>query len=201
MLSDSPPERDLEWTESGVEGAHRFIQKIWKLTQQAKNCPSDVTLSPDRVVRAEEEMLARALHKAIEDISTDIERFAFNRCVAHLHILVNALGDYRASDTADEDIFAHAMQQFSVLLSPFSPHIAEEIWRLQAVRVWCADTSWPVADSHWLKSDTIEVAIQVNGKVRARIDLPADCPAKEAEEKALALESLQRYLEGKPLSG
>ena len=198
MLSDSPPERDLEWTESGVEGAHRFIQKIWKLTQQATTCPDNFTLSPDRIDRSEEETLARALHKAIEDISTDIERFAFNRCVAHLHILVNALGDYRASKAANEDIFAHAMQQFSVLLSVFSPHIAEEIWSRTGGEGLVCCTSWPEAESHWLKSDTIEVAIQVNGKVRARIELPADCPAAEAEEKALALESLQRYLEGKP---
>ena len=91
MLSDSPPERDLEWTESGIEGAHRFIQKIWKLTQQAKKCPDSVNLSPDKVKRAEDEVLAKALHKSIEDISNDIERFAFNRCVAHLHILVSAL--------------------------------------------------------------------------------------------------------------
>ena len=167
------------------------------IRDRAKSRSGDVTLSPDRVVRAEEEVLARALHKAIEDISTDIERFAFNRCVAHLHILVNALGDYRASDTADEDIFAHAMQQFSVLLSVFSPHIAEEIWSITGGEGLVCCASWPVADPHWLKNNTIEVAIQVNGKVRARINLPADCPAAEAEEKALALESLQRYLEGK----
>jgi len=197
MLSDSPPERDLEWTESGIEGAHRFIQKIWKLTQQAKKCPDGVTLSPDKVRRAEDEVLAKALHKAIVVISTDIERFAFNRCVAQLHILVNSLSDYRASDRADEDIFAYAMQQFSVLLSVFSPHLAEEIWSITGGEGLVCCTSWPVADPHWLKSDTIEVAIQVNGKVRARIDLPADCPAAEAEEKALALTSLQRYLEGK----
>ena len=197
MLSDSPPERDLEWTESGIEGAHRFIQKIWKLTQQAKKCPDGVTLSPDKVKRAEDEVLAKALHKSIEDISNDIERFAFNRCVAHLHILVNALGDYRASDKVNEDIFAHAMQQFSILLSVFSPHIAEEIWSTTGGEGLVCCSKWPVADTYWLRSNTIEVAIQVNGKVRARINLPTDCPAAEAEEKALALASLQRYLEGK----
>ncbi|MGB1474280.1 MAG: class I tRNA ligase family protein, partial [Candidatus Puniceispirillaceae bacterium] len=97
-----------------------------------------------------------------------------------------------------EDIFAYVMQQFAVLLSVFSPHIAEEIWEMTGGTSLVCQASWPVSDPHWLKSDMIEVAVQVNGKLRARIELPADCPAKEAEEKALALEGVERYLEGKP---
>ncbi|MGB1474247.1 MAG: class I tRNA ligase family protein, partial [Candidatus Puniceispirillaceae bacterium] len=130
MLSDSPPERDLEWTESGVEGAHRFIQKIWKLVQNTAKSPEGFALAPDMALTPAEEAVIRALHKAIEDISTDIERFAFNRCVAHLHILVNSLSEYLGAEDANEDIFACVMQQFAVLLSVFSPHIAEEIWEM-----------------------------------------------------------------------
>ena len=198
MLSDSPPERDLEWTESGVEGAHRFIQKIWKLAQNTAKSPEGFTLTPDMALTPAEEAVIRGLHKAIEDISTDIERFAFNRCVAHLHILVNSLSEYRSAEDVNEDIFACVMQQFAVLLSVFSPHIAEEIWEMTGGTGLVCQASWPNANPHWLKSDMIEVAVQVNGKLRARIELPADCPAKEAEEKALALEGIERYLEGKP---
>ncbi|MEC7245392.1 MAG: leucine--tRNA ligase, partial [Pseudomonadota bacterium] len=198
MLSDSPPERDLEWTESGVEGAHRFIQKIWKLAQNIAKSPEGFALTTDMALTPAEEAVIRALHKAIEDISTDIERFAFNRCVAHLHILVNSLSEYRSAEDVNEDIFACVMQQFAVLLSVFSPHIAEEIWEMTGGTGLVCQASWPVSDPHWLKSDMIEVAVQVNGKLRARIELPADCPAKEAEEKALALEGVERYLEGKP---
>ena len=197
MLSDSPPERDLEWTESGVEGAHRFIQKIWKLAQNTAKSPKGFALTPDMVLKPAEEAVTRALHKAIEDISTDIERFAFNRCVAHLHILVNGLSEYRSTEGVNEDIFACVMQQFAVLLSVFSPHIAEEIWEMTGGTGLVCQASWPNANPHWLKSDMIEVAVQVNGKLRARIELPADCPAAEAEEKALALEGIERYLEGK----
>ena len=192
------PERDLEWTESGVEGAHRFIQKIWKLAQNTAKSPEGFAVTPDMMLKPAEEAVIRALHKAIEDISTDIERFSFNRCVAHLHILVNSLSEYRSSEDVNEDIFACVMQQFAVLLSVFSPHIAEEIWEMTAGTGLVCQASWPVSDPHWLKSDLIEVAVQINGKLRARIKLPADCPAEEAEEKALALETIERYLEGKP---
>ena len=198
MLSDSPPERDLEWTESGVEGAHRFIQKIWKLAQNTVKSPDGFALTPNIALTPAEETVIRALHKAIEDISTDIERFAFNRCVAHLHILVNCLSEYRSTGDVNEDIFACVMRQFALLLSVFSPHIAEEIWEMTGGPGLVCQASWPVSDQRWLKSDMIEVAVQVNGKLRARIELPADCPAEEAEEKALALEGIERYLEGKP---
>jgi leucyl-tRNA synthetase len=198
MLSDSPPERDLEWTESGVEGAHRFIQKIWKLATVTTPCRQGFTLNKDSAASKADEALARALNKAIDDIANDIERFAFNRCVAHLHILVSALADYHASEARREDVFAFAMGRFAVLLSMFSPHIAEEIWARSGRTGLVSQAKWPEIDPHWLKADTVEIAVQVNGKLRARLELPLDCPASEAEEKALALESLQRYLEGKP---
>ena len=184
MLSDSPPERDLEWTESGVEGAHRFIQKIWKLAQNTAKTPEGFELTPDIALAPAEEAVIRALHKAIEDISTDIERFAFNRCVAHLHILVNRLSEYRSAEHVNEDIFACVMQQFAVLLSVFSPHIAEEIWEMTGGTGLVCQASWPVSDPHWLKSDMIEVAVQINGKLRARIELPADCPARRGRGKS-----------------
>ena len=197
MLSDSPPERDLEWTESGVEGAHRFIQKIWKLALATTACPQGFTLNKDRATTEADEELARALNKAIDDIANDIERFAFNRCVAHLHILVSALADYQASAQPNQDCFGFAMGRFAVLLSMFSPHIAEEIWLRSGGTGLVSQAKWPEIDPNWLKADTVEIAVQVNGKLRARLELPLDCPAKDAEEKALALESLQRYLEGK----
>ncbi len=197
MLSDSPPERDLEWTESGVEGAHRFIQKIWKLTQDTIAVSSAFGLNDQTVQTEADEGLARAIHKAIADIATDIERFAFNRCVAHLHILVNAIGDYHNQQPENSAFFSYAMQQLAILLSPFSPHIAEEIWHRTGGSGFVSNTSWPDADEKWLKKDVVELGVQINGKLRASLSLPVDCDTAIAEEKALALEAVQKYLEGK----
>ncbi len=197
MLSDSPPERDLEWTESGVEGAHRFIQKIWKLTQDTIAVSSAFGLNDQTVQTEADEGLARAIHKAIADIATDIERFAFNRCVAHLHILVNAIGDYHNQQPENSAFFSYAMQQLAILLSPFSPHIAEEIWHRTGGSGFVSNTSWPDADEKWLKKDVVELGVQINGKLRASLSLPVDCDTAIAEEKALALEAVQKYLKGK----
>lgn len=198
MLSDSPPERDLEWTEAGIEGAHRFILKIWRLAQQAKNIGQALAPAPESIAASKDQQLIRAVHKAISDISTDIERFAFNRCVAHLHILVNAISDYKPAGDEEEGLYSYALQILSILLTVFTPHIAEEIWKITGGKALVCSASWPEADPHWLKIDQIEIAVQVNAKVRATLLLPVDCDKIEAEEKALALEAVQKYLGGKP---
>ena len=123
MLSDSPPERDLEWTEAGIEGAFRFMQKIWKLAQ--KTDLSGRGFNPEKAKLSDQDKtLLRALHTAIQSIETDIDRFAFNRCVAHLHVLVNAISDYEGDQQHNKAIHSYAMCHLAILLSPFSPHIA-----------------------------------------------------------------------------
>ncbi len=196
MLSDSPPERDLEWTEAGVEGAHRFIQKIWKLSWSVTPCARDFYFDSSAEIGEAASTLARALHKASHGIATDIERFAFNRCVAHLHILVTAITDYHNSPSTDKNAFSYAMQQLAIVLSPFSPHIAEEIWQRSGGEGFVSQAGWPDADPAWLKEDVIEVAVQVNGKMRARISLAVDCPREDAEQIALGDEAVQKHLGG-----
>ena len=197
MLSDSPPERDLEWTESGVEGAHRFIQKIWRLAQTTDETGAPLRPLPSQEFSDGQKTLIRAVHKAISDVTTDIERFAFNRCVAHFHILTAAIADFKATGDDDNAIRSYALRHLALLMSPFSPHIAEEIWEITDGSSLICDASWPVADDGWLAQDEIEVAVQVNGKMRAKLSLPAGCDAKEAEQKALALDAIIKHLDGK----
>ena len=194
MLSDSPPERDLEWTESGVEGAHRFIQKIWRLKDKLVG-EHDLSAIDDLSDTGKASL--RVIHQSIASISNDIERFALNRCVAQLHILVNAISDLKTDDKATNQVRDFGIRILSQLLSPFSPHIAEEIWQATGQSGLVANASWPEADESWLVADEIEIGIQVNGKLRGTIHLPVDCDKDVAEEKALAHPSLVKYLEGK----
>ena len=193
MLSDSPPERDLEWTEAGIEGAFRFMQKIWKLSQKTDASGHD--FNPNNAkLSDQDETLLRALHKAIQSIETDIDRFAFNRCVAHLHVLVNAISDYEGEQQHDKAMLSYAMCHLSILLSPFSPHIAEEIWQITRADGLVSQADWPLTDNKWLISDNVEIAVQVNGKVRATLLLPVDCDNQQVEEDALSLDVVKKYL-------
>ena len=194
MLSDSPPERDLEWTESGVEGAHRFIQKIWRLKDKLSG-ESDLSAIDDLSDTGKASL--RIIHQSIASISNDIERFALNRCVAQLHILVNAISDLKTDDKATNQVRDFGIRILSQLLSPFSPHIAEEIWQATGQSGLVANAHWPEADESWLVADEIEIGIQVNGKLRGTLHLPVDCDKDIAEEKALAHPGLVKYLEGK----
>ena len=193
MLSDSPPERDLEWTESGVEGAYRFIQKIWRLMDKISGEP--VLSDTDNLSDKAKDCL-RITHQSIASIGNDIERFALNRCVAQLHILVGAIGDLKETDTKSNQVRDFAIKTLTQLLSPFSPHIAEELWQACGGEGLVADAPWPEADEAWLVADEVEIGVQVNGKLRATIKLPVDCDKAVAEEKALAQETIVKYLDG-----
>ena len=197
MLSDSPPERDLEWTESGVEGAFRFLQKIWRLTEQADTTGLDFLPVKSAAHSSDTEELIRTTHSAIASIGSDIERFAFNKCVASLHILVGAISDYRNKDGADQAAFSYALHNLSVLIAPFSPHLAEEIWEKTGGNGLVSQASWPTAQAEWLTSEEVEIAVQVNGKVRAKLSLPVDCAKDDAEKAALSLDIIQKYCEDK----
>ena len=197
MLSDSPPERDLEWTESGVEGAWRFIQRIYRLAESADNSGLSLDISAYAQQKNEANSLISAVHKAISDITTDIERFAFNRCVAHFHVLVSAIHSLKGETPEAAQLKSYALRHLAVLLSPFSPHIAEEIWQKTSGTGLVCDAPWPVADTAWLSADVIEIAVQVNGKLRSKIQLAAGIDKEVAEKVALEDENIKRFLDGK----
>ena len=193
MLSDSPPERDLEWTESGVEGANRFIQKVWRLKD--KLAGAGPLADTDGLSEAAKTCL-RITHQSIAAIGNDIERFALNRCVAQLHILAGAISDLKEESESANQVRDFAITTLAQLIAPFSPHIAEELWEAAGGAGLVTNAPWPQADDKWLTADEVEIGIQVNGKLRGTILLPIDCDKKDAEEKALAHPSIVKYLEG-----
>jgi len=197
MLSDSPPERDLEWTEAGVTGAWRFQQRLHRIASEAMaGLPAAGAAKPAAFSDAATE-LRRAAHKTIAGLSADIEAFHFNKAVARLYELANTISAFRARDAGDSWALREALEVFVRLIGPMTPHLAEQLWQELGHQALLADAPWPVADAALLVDDTVTVAVQLNGKLRGTIQLPKDAPKDTAETAALALPELVRGLNGK----
>jgi leucyl-tRNA synthetase len=197
MLSDSPPERDLEWTEAGVSGAWRFQQRLYRLLSEAigsgtSSAKANGTFSDQAMA------LRRAAHKAAAGISGDIEAFHFNKAVARLYELANAIEGFKAMDDADRAALAETLDIFVRLIAPMTPHLAEELWTLLGRDGFVADASWPTPDAALLADEDVTMAVQVNGKLRATLKLPKDTPKEKAEAAALAEADVIKAMAGKP---
>ncbi|WP_341208020.1 leucine--tRNA ligase [uncultured Sphingomonas sp.] len=180
MLSDSPPERDLEWSENGIEGAWRFVQRLWRLFESEKaGAGSDGALD-------------RKLHRTIADVAAAIEALSFNKAVAKLYELVAAIE--KAAPSASRDTAVATLMR---LVAPMAPHIAEEAWAAHGDGGLIADAAWPAVDAALLIEDEVTIAVQINGKLRDTLTLPKGLAKEDAEAAALASEKVLRALEGK----
>ena len=193
MMSDSPPERDMEWTESGAEGAARFLRRLFRMSSDASLPPVGTPAPTDDSTRP----LMRAAHKAIDAVSSDIEAFRFNRAVAQLYTLANAINDQAADVEGAAAARRFAIETLTMLLAPVAPHIAEEMWGNLGHDTMLAQTDWPVADADMITEDTIEIGVQVNGKLRDTVSLSPDTDEETARAAALETPGVIRYLEGK----
>jgi leucyl-tRNA synthetase len=174
----------MEWTEEGVEGMARFVRRLWRVVNEVvEGAPSDMSKGGGA--------LARKAHATIAKVSDDIgRRYAFNTAIAAMMELVNEL----SKDTTGPDSRLAAETVVS-LIQPYAPHIAEELWeRLGHERLW--EHPWPEADPALLEVDTVEVVVQVNGRVRERLHVPPDTPDEELVALARASERVQAYLDG-----
>ncbi len=188
VMSDSPPERDVEWTASGAEASHKHLARVWALCARIGEMPADhVGIGDDD--------LARATARAIADITRSIETFAFNKAIAGLYGFTNTLSRANCSTSAMKE----AIRTMAKLMSPMTPHIAESIWSYQGGQGLCATSPWPVADPAMLVEDTVTLPIQINGKRRAEISVPKDMPTAEIEKIALADEDVVKFLAGQPV--
>ncbi len=196
MLSDSPPERDLEWTESGVDGAWRYINRLWRMVDEA---PFDLaTVSNERPVKrcARAEAALRAIHKTIAGVTDDLGRFAFNVAVARTRELTNLLGELDGSGEGEKEVYKEGMLAITRLIGPMLPHLAAEMWARLGYSTLLINEAWPKADAELSVDNVVTIAVQVNGKLRATIQLPRDSARDQAEKAALAEEAVQRALAG-----
>ena len=193
MLSDSPPERDMEWTEAGVEGASRFLKRLFRLAADPRLADAGSAL-PAEGAGAD---LVQATHRAIDAMSGDIEAFRFNKAVAQLYTLANAITEAKGDDASVLSARRFGIETLTRLIYPMAPHIAEEMWQVLGHDRMLALTAWPEADPALLTEDSIEIGVQVNGKLRDTVSLPRDAAEDEARAAALASAGVIRYLEGR----
>ena len=184
VMSDSPPERDVEWTTSGVEASWKHLNKVWRLVVDAKN---DTTSK-----NKEDLILERSVHQSINEVTKGIESFSFNKSIANLYDLTNTISKSKAGSGAK----ISALKVLSKLMMPFTPHIAEEMWEALGELELISKSPWPKANRELLESDDVTIAIQVNGKRRSLITLSKSLEKKEIESLALADENIKKILNG-----
>jgi leucyl-tRNA synthetase len=184
VLSDSPPERDLAWSDAGIDGAARLVQRVWKLADEAADAPDGVMDADDK--------LRRLLHKTIAAITGDIDKLQFNKAIARLYELVSAIERAPASPARRE-----AIVTLLVLCAPMVPHLAEEGWARLGQPGMIVDAPWPVADPALLVDDTVTIAIQINGKLRDSFEAAKGADKAAIEAEVLGREKVIRALEGK----
>jgi leucyl-tRNA synthetase len=200
MLSDSPPERDVIWTAAGVDGAHRFVQRVFRLIMRlGEELPKPGLPRPGFFSERSLE-LRRRVHRTIDTVTSDIERLRFNRAVAQLYELSNAL-TAAAEDKREPDFewaLREAAEALVLMLAPMMPHLAEECWQALGHERLVVETPWPEIEPGLLRVETVLLPVQVNGRKRAELTIAIDAPEDEVEKAALALEPVRRFLEGKP---
>ena len=199
MLSDSPPERDLEWTDAGVAAAWRFVQRVWRLVVDLDAQAGKDDYQPGRESTGPVLELRRATHRTIAAVGDDIEAFRFNKAVARVYEFVNELSASSVVTDASRDgeglaALREALQSLVQLIGPMMPHIAEELWQLLGHEILLADSPWPVADPDLIKEDKVTIGIQVSGKMRGTIDMARDSDDELVRETALAHANVQRSI-------
>jgi len=198
MLSDSPPERDVQWTDAGVEGAWRFIQRLFRLVNEAADgLPEPDSPAPESFSN-EAQDLRRASHRALAAVTADLDALRFNRAIAQIHEFANRIGAAQQTDWRSAPEMAWAMREalefIALLAGPFIPHVGEEAWARLGYNTLLTNESWPAADSALLIDDAVNIAVQVNGKRRAELKISRHAAKEEVERAALQLEGVTRAL-------
>ena len=195
VLSDSPPERDVEWTQSGAEGAGRFVQRVWGVFNALAGADQTAAVAENDAATA----LRRASHKAVHAIDKAIEEFRFNSSIASIHEWVSTL---KKAEQGGDELIAARLEGASMLarsLIPFMPHLAEECWQMIGGEGLCSAAAWPAMDEALLVEDSVTMPIQVNGKRRAEISVSKTASKDDIEAAAMAEPALQSFIEGKTI--
>ncbi len=198
ILFAAPPERELEWSDQGVEGSFRFLNRIWRIVQAFEAVLAQKVTEYDHSTLSEADKdLRRVLHSSIKKVTNDIEtRFNFNTAISTMMELVNALYAYKeAAKEPNAGLVYEAISDLIKMMSPFVPHITEELWR-GAIDANSSvhEQSWPECDEEALKVDNVEIVLQVNGKVRGRLTVPAEATKEELEKIAMADANVQAHI-------
>lgn len=205
VLSDSPPERDVIWTEEGVQGAAKFVQRLWRLMSELAEIAAPAGTPVPVGMTAEATAIRRAVHMSLIKVEEDIERLRFNRAVAQIHDLANklsaAIGAIENENLGPDmrAAFREAADIMVPMMAPMMPHLAEECWAALGHADLAAEAAWPTADRELVVEDTIALPVQVNGRKRADLVIARDAGRAAIEAAALELEPVRRALDGRPV--
>lgn len=198
MLSDSPPDHDLDWTDSGIDGAWRYINRLWRMiTEPGVALAEPGSSAPDALSPAADKV-HRAVHRTVAAVSDDLERFHFNKAVARIRELTNVVDALDRSDPGAAWVLREGFDTLVRLIGPMMPHLAEELWLRLGHKALLVETAWPAFDASLLEEQTVVIAVQVNGKLRGTLDLPKDLARSEIEAAALGVPNVAKAMEGRP---
>jgi len=193
ILFAAPPEDQMEWSQQGLAGAHRFLNRVWRIAEQVVNTKAKVTEESEESTTS----LQRKIHQTIKKVTEDIESFKFNTAIASIMELVNEL--YKQRTAGKTGALKDAVKTLVILLSPFVPYIAEGIWERLGNNESILKTKWPVYDSELIKEETLIYVIQVNGKVRSKVQLPADIDEEELKKAVLSDKKIKSWIAKKSI--
>jgi leucyl-tRNA synthetase len=207
MLSDSPPDRDVIWSEEGVKGASRFVQRLWRMVNEAAEIAKLAPAARPAAFGSDALAIRKAAHGALDKVLAGIERLAFNVSLAHIREFSNSLSDLltrpgTAAPSVAPDL-AWAIREAAVILvqlfHPMMPHLAEECWQTLGQQGLVSEAQWPQIERDLLVEDSITLPVQVNGKKRGEVTVARDAPNPEIEAAVLALDAVKQALDGKPV--
>ena len=199
MLSDSPPDRDLDWTEAGIEGAWRYINRLWRMIDEPNTSIGEQGAAMPGDISEDVEKVRRNVHQTVHAVSDDLDKFHFNKAVARIRELTNALDGMNSASAGASWVYRDGMETVVKLIAPIMPHIAEEMWQSLGHKNYVIETPWPGYDETLLVEDTVTVGVQVNGKMRGTVDLPKDCDQAAAEDVGLKLDTVVKAIDGKDI--
>ncbi|MGE5371451.1 MAG: leucine--tRNA ligase [Solirubrobacterales bacterium] len=201
ILFASPPERDLEWNDQAVEGCYRFLNRVWRLAYELQQTLENAPAGSHAELSAADREIRYRLHFTIRKVTEDIEkRFNFNTAISSIMELVNALYQYKESGSLNPSVVKESLEILILLLAPFAPHIAEELWQSAGLSGSVHTQVWPGWEESALVQDTVEIVVQLNGKVRERICVAPDIAKEALEAEVLALPKMIEQLEGKTVA-
>ena len=196
MLSDSPPNRDMEWTDSGIDGSWRFLNKLWRFVKSI-DYKNDISEIPTNLSDHNQSLL-RVLNVTIQDVTDSIENFHFNNAIASIRSLFNSVVSYKTIDQNDAFIVLYVIKNLLILINPMVPHIAEELWETLEADGMICNANWPKVNNNYLQKNNIEIPIQINGKMRALINVPIGTNKQDLELLALKEKNIKKFLNGQP---
>jgi leucyl-tRNA synthetase len=201
MLSDSPPDRDVIWSDERVQGASRFVQRLWRLVNESADSSKAAPATRPASFGTEALALRKAAHGALDKVSTGIEKLHFNVCLAYIREFSNALGEALAREGQPSPDLVWAIREAAVILvqlfAPMMPHLAEECWGVLGQSGLVSEAGWPQIERDLLVEDTVTLVVQVNGKKRGDVTVPRGAQNPEIEAAVLALDAVRQALDGK----